>query len=208
MSPEWVEWWHKRRWHGRGQRPLARLALTRELARRRAYARGRLLGEPLEMLRDGRLVLGEQVMLEPDVWITGSGHVSIGAGSILNVGVMVAALDRVSIGSGCMLANGCVVTDSDHVISDPDRPATWQGFTSRGPTTIGDDTWLGAHVVVTSGVSIGNRCIIGAGAVVTHDVPDWSVAVGVPARVVRSLRAEPGGGPGSGPESGPGHIHP
>lgn len=190
---EWREWWLKHRWYGRAQRPGARLALTRELARRRAYARGRVLGEPLEMLRDGRLSLGEQVLLEPDVWITGSGRVEIGEGTILNRGVMLAAAEHVSIGAHCMVANGCVVTDSDHVTDDPTRPATWQGFTSKGPTTVGDHTWLGAHAVVTSGVTIGERCIIGAGAVVTHDVPDWSVAVGVPARVVR--RREPGDAP-------------
>lgn len=182
------EWWRKVRWYQRGQRPLARLALARELARRRAHARGRVLGEPLEMLREGRLVVGPQVFLEPDVWLTGSGRITIGEGAILNLGVMVASLEEVTIGAHCMLANGCVVTDSDHVVSDPDLPGTWQGFVSRGPTTVGAHTWLGAHVVVTSGVTIGERCVIGANSTVTHDIPPWSVAVGSPARVVRSLR--------------------
>lgn len=188
VSSEWLEWWRKQRWYGRGQRPLARLALTRELARRRAYARGRMLGEPLEMLRDGRLAIGEQAFFEPDVWLTGTGRISIGAGTFLNLGVMVASLHEVTIGEHCMVANGSLITDADHVTTDPDRPATWQGFASRGPTRIGDNTWLGANTVVTSGVTIGERCIIGAGAVVTHDIPDWSLAVGTPARVVKSLR--------------------
>ena len=60
--------------------------------------------------------------------------------------------------------------------------------TSRGPTRIGDNSWLGAHVVVTSGVSIGERCVIGANSVVTHDVEPFSVAAGAPAKVLRSVR--------------------
>ncbi|MBE7187857.1 DapH/DapD/GlmU-related protein, partial [Jatrophihabitans endophyticus] len=62
-----------------------------------------------------------------------------------------------------------------------------QGFTSRGPVVIGDNVWLGAHVVVTSGVTIGERCVVGANSVVTRDLPPFSVAVGAPARVVRTL---------------------
>ena len=58
----------------------------------------------------------------------------IGAGTFLNLGVMVAALELVEIGDHCMLANGCFVTDADHRFEDPDRPVTWQGFTTRGPT--------------------------------------------------------------------------
>lgn len=140
------------------------------------------------MLREGRLRLGSRVLLEPDVWLTGAGRIDVGEGTFLNLGVMVAALDHVSIGAHCMLANGCVVTDADHAVSDPELPVPWQGFVSRGPTTIGDNCWLGAHTVVTSGVTIGERCVIGANATVTHDIPAWSVAVGSPARVIRSLR--------------------
>ncbi len=189
VEPGWArEAWHARRWLRRGHGPLDRLRLSRELARRRVLTRGRLLGEPLQMLREDRLRIGPHTLLEPDVWLTGSGRITIGAGTFLNLGVMVASLHDVTIGDHCMLANGCVVTDADHAVADPHRPVTEQGFVSRGPTSIGDDCWLGAHVVVTSGVTIGERCVIGANSTVTHDVPAWSVAVGSPARVVRSLR--------------------
>ena len=93
---------------------------------------------------------------------------------------MVAAMDRVEIGAHCMLANGCFVTDANHRFDDPDTPITWQGFTSKGPTTIGDNVWLGANVVVTSGVTIGERCVIGANSVVTQDIPPFSIAAGAP----------------------------
>ena len=179
-------WWARHRLLGASQSRRYRLALTYELARRRAYARGVVLGEPLQMLREGRLEVGRDVLLEPWVWLTGgeSGRITIGRGTFLNLGVMIAALEKVSIGQDCMIANHCFVGDSDHRFDDPTRPFTAQGFVSKGPTRIGDSCWLGVGAVVTSGVSIGDRCVIGANAVVTRDVPAGSIAVGAPAQVV------------------------
>ena len=74
----------------------------------------------------------------------------------------------------------------DHAFTDPGRPARWQGTANAVPVMIGDGTWLGHNVTVTAGVSIGRGAVIAAGAVVTRDVPPYSLAVGIPARVVRS----------------------
>ena len=145
-------------------------------------------GNVLEMLREGRLEIGPQAYFEPGVWLTSdTGRIRIGGGSLLNLDVMVAALDRVDIGEHCMLANGCLVTDANHRYDDPTRPVPWQGFTAKGPTVIGDNVWLGANVVVTSGVTIGERCVVGANSVVTADLPPRAVAVGAPARVVAEV---------------------
>jgi acetyltransferase-like isoleucine patch superfamily enzyme len=123
------------------------------------------------------------------VWITapGAARVRIGAGSFLNLGVMVAAAELVEIGDHCMFANGCFVSDASHRLDDPKVPVTWQGFTSKGPTRVGDNVWCGAHVVVTSGVTIGERCVIGANSVVTTDIPPFSIAAGAPARVLKQI---------------------
>jgi len=182
-------WWQKWRWYERDALPWRRARLHWELARREAFARRPVHGNVLEALREGRLEIGANTLLEPHVWITapGAARVRIGSGTFLNIGVMVAAATLVEIGDNCMLANGCVVTDADHRFDDPTRPVTWQGFTSRGPTRLGDDVWLGAHVVVTSGVTIGDRCVVGANSVVTSDLPAATVAVGAPARVVRRI---------------------
>ena len=182
-------WLQKFRWYQRHDLPWNRLRLHYELARRQVFSRGSLHGEVLDALRDGRLELGPQVLFEPDVWITmpPPARVRIGGGTALNVGVMVAALDLVEIGEHCMFANGCVVTDADHRYDDPQRPVPWQGFTTKGPTRIGSNVWCGAHVVVTSGVTIGERCVIGANSVVTSDIPPFSVAAGAPARVIRTI---------------------
>ena len=182
-------WAQKWRWYERNSFPWNRARIHREFARRRAFCRWPVHGNVLEALREGRLQIGPEVLLEPDVWITapGDARVRIGAGSFLNLGVMVASEQLVEIGEHCMLANGCFVSDANHRHDDPDTPITWQGFESKGPTRIGDNCWLGANVVVTSGVSIGERCVIGANSVVTHDIAPFSIAVGLPAKTIRRV---------------------
>jgi acetyltransferase-like isoleucine patch superfamily enzyme len=179
----------KWRWYERNSLPWNRIAIHREFARRGAFVRWPVQGNVLEALREGRLEIGEGTLLEPNVWITapGAARVRIGEGTFLNMGVMVASTVLVEIGSHCMLANGCFVTDGNHRFDDPASPVTWQGFTTKGATRIGDNVWCGANVVVTSGVTIGDRCVIGANSVVTTDVPAGSIAAGAPARVLRQI---------------------
>jgi acetyltransferase-like isoleucine patch superfamily enzyme len=182
----WAQRW---RWYERGTLPWNRAQIHWQFMRREAFVRWPVHGNVLEALREGRLELGEGVLLEPNVWITapGSARVHIGAGTFLNMGVMIAAHELVEIGEHCMLANGCFVSDASHRFDDPDKPVPWQGFTSKGPTRIGANCWLGANAVVTSGVEIGERCVIGANSVVTHDIEPFSVAAGAPARVLRKV---------------------
>ena len=115
-------------------------------------------------------------------------------GVLSHLGVMVAAHTLVEIGDHCMFANGCFVTDGNHRFDDRDRPVPWQGFTTKGPTRVGDNVWCGANVVITSGVTIGERCVIGANSVVTTDLPSFSIAAGAPAKVLRTIEypAAPG----------------
>ena len=102
-----------------------------------------------------------------------------------------------------MFANGCFVTDGNHRFDDPDKPVPWQGFSTKGPTRVGDNVWCGANVVVASGVTIGERCVIGANSVVTEDVPAFSIAAGAPARVLRKVEYEGGRGTVGGRPPGP-----
>jgi acetyltransferase-like isoleucine patch superfamily enzyme len=182
----WVQKW---RWYQRNALPWNRAGIHLELARRECFARWPIEGNVLEMLREGRLELGPHVLFEPGVWITGpdDARIRIGGGTFLNRNVMLAASELVEIGEHCMLANGCFVTDGNHRFDDPDRPVPWQGFTTKGPTRIGDNVWCGANVVVTSGVTIGERCVIGANSVVTADIPARSIAAGAPAKVLRPV---------------------
>ncbi len=190
MNPAQLKLWaQKWRWYQHNSLPWNRARIHWEFMRREAFVRWPVHGNVLESLREGRLEIGPGVLFEPGVWITapGAARVRIGAGSFLNLGVMVAAADQVEIGAHCMFANGCFVTDSSHRFDDPILPVPWQGFTSKGPTRIGDNVWCGANVVVTTGVSIGERSVIGANSVVTTDIPPLSIAVGAPAKVLTPI---------------------
>ncbi|MEA2154037.1 MAG: hypothetical protein QOE11_177 [Solirubrobacteraceae bacterium] len=187
-------WAQKWRWYERNNLPWNRARIHWHLLRRGAFARWPLHGDVLEAFDDGRLEIGANTLLEPHVWITAPapGRVRIGEGTFLNLGVMVAAVGLVEIGSHCMLANGCFVTDGNHRFDDPGKPVPWQGFSTKGPTRIGDNVWLGANVVVTSGVTIGERCVVGANSVVTQDIPPFSIAAGAPAKVLRAVTYDDG----------------
>jgi acetyltransferase-like isoleucine patch superfamily enzyme len=182
-------WAQKWRWYERNSLPWNRARIHWELMRRGAFARWPLHGDVLGALRDGRLEIGNDTLLEPGVWITAPApaRIRIGSGVFMNLGVMVAAVELVEIGDHCMLANGCFVTDGNHRFDDPDRPVPWQGFTTKGPTRLGANVWCGANVVVTSGVTIGERSVIGANSVVIADIPPFSIAAGAPARVLRTI---------------------
>ncbi|MGO9974168.1 MAG: acyltransferase [Solirubrobacteraceae bacterium] len=182
-------WTQKWRWYERSSLPWNRALIHWEFMRREAFVRWPVHGNVLEALRDGRLEIGANTLLEPGVWLTAPapGRIRIGSGAFLNLGVMIAAVELVEIGNHCMLANGCFVSDGNHRFDDPHKPVPWQGFTTKGPTRIGDNVWCGANVVVCSGVTIGERCVIGANSVVTSDLAPWSIAAGAPARVLRSI---------------------
>jgi acetyltransferase-like isoleucine patch superfamily enzyme len=182
----WVQKW---RWYERNSLPWNRARIHWEFMRRDAFVRWPVHGNVLEALREGRLEIGSQALLEPGVWLTapGSARIRIGSGTFLNLGAMIASSGLVEIGDHCMLANGCFITDASHRFDDPSKPVPWQGFTSKGPTKVGDNVWCGAHVAITSGVTVGERSVIGANSVVTADIPAYSVAAGAPARVLRQV---------------------
>jgi acetyltransferase-like isoleucine patch superfamily enzyme len=197
-------WLQKWRWYERSSLPWVRARIHWEMARREAFVRWPVHGNVLEALLDDRLQIGPQVLLEPGVWLTcpGEARIVIGAGTFLNLNVQVAAVELVEIGSHCMFANGCFVTDGNHRFDDPVKPVPWQGFTTKGPTRIGDNVWCGANVVVTSGVTIGERSVIGAGSVVTTDIPPYSIAAGAPAKVLRTISYAEAGQPDPGTAAG------
>jgi acetyltransferase-like isoleucine patch superfamily enzyme len=198
----WRLWWAKRRWYERNRRLRRRLRINRHMARAGAFIRFPIEGEVLEALEEGRLVIGEGTLLEAGCWLTLSpeGRIEIGRGCFLNRNVMLAAFDRIVIGDHVMFANGCFVGDADHRFDDPELPVTWQGFTSKGPVRIGSNCWFGVNCVVTSGVTIGERCVVAANSVVTHDLPAGIIAAGSPARTIKEIefrrREGPLGAPG------------
>lgn len=111
--------------------------------------------------------------------------------------------DRVMMNFGCVFLDVCEIRIGDDTLLAPNvhlyaatHPLDWRirkngGPESGKPITIGSDCWLGGGVIVCPGVRIGDRCVIGAGSVVTKDIPPDSLAVGNPARVVKSTCVNP-----------------
>lgn len=155
----------------------------------------------------------ETITIEPGCFVAPEAHlfaepgrgISIGGGSAiaaeaflhgpLTLGRSVSVNARASIdggragveiGDGTRIAGGAQIWAFDHGI-DPALPIREQRVRSRG-IRIGEDVWIGANAGVTDGVTIGDHAVVGMGAVVTRDLPPWSIAVGVPAQVIGDRR--------------------
>jgi acetyltransferase-like isoleucine patch superfamily enzyme len=185
----WRLWWVKRRWYERNHRRLRRWRIDRHAARGGFFIRHPVEGEVLEALDEGRLRIGEGTLLEPGCWLTlaPDARIEIGAGCFLNRNTMIAANAEVIVGDHTMFANGCFVGDGEHRYDDPDLPITHQGFTTKGPVRIGANCWFGVNCAVASGVTVGERCVIGANSVLTKSIPSHTVAAGAPAKPIKDV---------------------
>jgi acetyltransferase-like isoleucine patch superfamily enzyme len=135
----------------------------------------------------GEVVLGEGVSLNGTVVPVelntyASGRIEIGSHTFINYGSSIAARASVKIGSYCHLGHYLFVMDNDQ----HDVVRHWQLPPSE-PVVIEDDVWIGSKVIILPGVRIGSRAVIGAGSIVTKDIPPRCVAAGNPARVIRHL---------------------
>ena len=101
-----------------------------------------------------------------------------------------AAIDKVQIGNNVLFAGYVHITDHSHGFEDVDLPVMKQKLISKGPVVIEDDCWLGFGCEVLSGVHIGKHSVVAARAVVTKDVPAYSVVAGNPARIVKRYNFE------------------
>ena len=117
--------------------------------------------------------------------------IEIGEGAQLSGTSVTARSQRISIGRQVLLAPNCVIVDSDfHAPWPPEARATEPGLERDAPVSIGDYVWIGMNCLILKGVSIGEGAMIGAGSVVTRDVPPFCLAAGAPARVLRRLGPE------------------
>ncbi|WP_416972991.1 acyltransferase [Streptomyces sp. 4F14] len=129
-----------------------------------------------------RLRLGDDSYIAAHAYVTGE----LTTGSDCTVNPYATVRGNVVLGNGVRIGAHTSLLGFNHSMA-PDRPVFRQPLTSRG-ITVGDDVWIGSHVVVVDGVSIGDHCVVGAGAVVTKDLPAWTMAAGNPARPLRDRR--------------------
>jgi acetyltransferase-like isoleucine patch superfamily enzyme len=133
------------------------------------------------------ITIGDNVIISRNCVIQGKiGGISIGNKTDIGCNTILSASGGMSIGNSVLIAGNCYLGGGRYYTDRVDIPIMEQGVYTRGKLTIGDDVWLGAGAVVLDGVKIGKGCIIGAGAVVTKDLPDYSIAAGVPAKVIKS----------------------
>ncbi len=125
---------------------------------------------------------GNESMIGPQVYISNGTKVSIGSGCRINENVYI---EGAIIGKDVMIAPHVSILSRMHAFDRLDIPMTLQGYQPEKMVMIKDDVWLGRNVVVLPGVTIGKGAIIGSGAVVTADIPDYAIAGGVPARIIR-----------------------
>jgi acetyltransferase-like isoleucine patch superfamily enzyme len=147
------------------------------------------LGERVVIYEDrdgGSVTIGDRCTLNRDVIVqTGSGgHVRFGADTHVQPRCQFSAyLGSIDIGAGVSIAPNCAFYPYDHG-TEPDRPIRRQGIVSSGDIVIEDDVWIGTGVIVLADVRVGRGAVLAAGAVVTADVPQMTIAAGVPARVI------------------------
>jgi maltose O-acetyltransferase len=128
--------------------------------------------------------LGEETWVRAPIYVDYGEHLTIGARTFVNFGLVALDVAPIAIGDDCQLGPNVQLLTAYHPTEPEPRRRKLE---AASPIAIGDNVWLGGGAIVLPGVTIGDNSVIGAGAVVTKDVPAGVVAVGNPARVVRSL---------------------
>lgn len=162
------------------------------------FGRGTLVVAPIAVEGARRIHLGNEVYVAHQTCLAAKPHtgeascrLEIGDGSRIGRFNHIYATRRIVIGAKVLTANNVYISDNLHGYRDTETAVLDQPIEQLGDVEIGDGSWLGQNVCVV-GARIGKHCIVGANAVVTRDLPDYSVAVGAPAIIIRRYDSETG----------------
>jgi lipopolysaccharide O-acetyltransferase len=167
-----------------------------------SFGRGSVIQLPVRLGGESRIAIGSEVFVGAGSWLQVLEHESpdrrdpaihIGDGTSVAGTCVISAAASITIGRKVLMARNVYVADHGHAFADPDEAVLDQGIRDVRPVEIGDGAWLGQNVFVGPGVRIGAGAVVGANSVVLNDVPAYSVAVGVPARIVRAFASRPSG---------------
>lgn len=141
-----------------------------------------------EFKNDGKIIVGcNSTICRWSVFRPWGGYIKIGHNCSINSFCYLSGNGGIEIGDNVRIATQCVIVSANHNFDKKDIPITLQGETAQ-KIIIEDDCWLGAGVKVLSGIRIGKGSVIGAGSVITHDVPPYSVVVGVPGKIIKERK--------------------
>ena len=150
------------------------------------YHRQVIAGDPAARgwLEDRIGELAPDAVIRPPLFVDYGEHISIGARTFVNFNLTALDVAKITIGADCQIGPNVQLLTPTHPVDPQPRRDKLE---AAQPITIGDNVWLGGGVIVCPGVTIGDNSVIGAGSVVTKDIPSDVVAVGNPARVIRSI---------------------
>ena len=126
----------------------------------------------------------EKAFVNPPFYCDYGSHIEVGNNFFANYNCTILDVAKVRIGDNCQMAPGVSIYTAGHPLHPVSRNS---GYEYGKEVTIGDNVWIGGNTVICPGVHIGNNVVLGAGSVVTKDIPDWSVAAGNPCRVIRKI---------------------
>lgn len=139
-------------------------------------------GDPGITLEDG-VIINRNCMLQAK-----TGTIRMGARTTLGSNSVVVSMAGVELGDAVLCAGGVYISAGAYRVDDTERPIMDQEAYSKDPIRIGDHAWIGTGAIILDGVTIGRGAVIGAGAVVTRDIPDYAIAVGSPAKVIKTRK--------------------
>lgn len=157
------------------------------------HVKGLYIGPRCKVAGAKRITLWGGVNLRSDNMLIAlpSGKIEIGEGFDMGVYSRIGSRGYVKIGKDVLTGPHVFIADFNHGYADPTKPVIKQADSytpsKEGKPTleIGDGSWLGTNVVIAGNIRVGKHCVIGANSVVTKDIPDYSVAVGIPAKVIK-----------------------
>ena len=126
----------------------------------------------------------EGAVINPPFYCDYGSHIHVGKNFFANYNCTIIDVAKVIIGDYCQMAPNVAIYTAGHPVYPDTRNS---GYEYGKEVRIGNNVWIGGNTVICPGVTVGNNCVIGAGSVVTRDIPDWTVAAGNPCRVIRSI---------------------
>lgn len=129
----------------------------------------------------------ETPFINPPFYCDYGNHIKVGKNFFANYNCTMLDVGKITFGDNCLLAPNVAIYTAGHPIHPDSRNSLYEYGID---VTIGNNVWLGGNVVVCPGVTIGDNCVVGAGSVVTKDIPAWSIAAGNPCRVIRKITEE------------------